>query len=326
MKSSRSVTVAALMVFGCVCAVRGQDMKLREEAINIVQRGTQLGQAAVWGTMRGSATFRATMPDGKEVDGSYSILRITEDDFRIEVQTPDFHAVWLRHEGKGIRWSSKEVTPPAALVVLQSLPGRVPKLVSQDVVRAILTTEAGGRVARCIEFDSITGEKTSANQICADAQTGAILSVRRGAVSIGYSRFFPYHEALIPGLVVYTENDLKVEMEFSVEEEHGPVDPAEFEAPPGVQLAPVCREFRAAIPNFAPQPEIGSGKGVTDVVVRAGVRKDGTVSAALVQSSSRPDLNEEALRVARRWTFAPEMCNGKPGISNVAIVLHFQGR
>ena len=75
-----------------------------------------------------------------------------------------------------------------------------------------------------------------------------------------------------------------------------------------------------------PQPEpAGRGPDV-DVVVRGVIGKDGKVHSALIQSSSRPDLNSEALTLVAQWVFLPGMCNGNPNSTEASFVVHFHGR
>jgi TonB family protein len=45
-----------------------------------------------------------------------------------------------------------------------------------------------------------------------------------------------------------------------------------------------------------------------------------------VQSSERPDLNDEALSIAQQWRFTPARCNGKPDPHEVDFTLEFKGR
>jgi hypothetical protein len=39
-----------------------------------------------------------------------------------------------------------------------------------DIIRSIQDSQINGRAARCIEFDTVVGEKRHANEICIDAQ------------------------------------------------------------------------------------------------------------------------------------------------------------
>jgi len=53
---------------------------------------------------------------------------------------------------------------------------------------------------------------------------------------------------------------------------------------------------------------------------------DGKIHDAVVQSSERPDLNEEAIEVIHQWIFTPALCDGQPAISEASFTLRFQGR
>jgi len=74
-----------------------------------------------------------------------------------------------------------------------------------------------------------------------------------------------------------------------------------------------------------PQPP-GTGGAIPNVVVHALIGADGLVREAASEDSDRPDLNQEALKIARGWTFTPAMCNGKPNPQQANLVVRFQGR
>jgi outer membrane biosynthesis protein TonB len=45
-----------------------------------------------------------------------------------------------------------------------------------------------------------------------------------------------------------------------------------------------------------------------------------------IQSSPRPDLNAEALKLVSTWKFLPLLCNDAPATVDGDFVVHFQGR
>jgi outer membrane biosynthesis protein TonB len=56
------------------------------------------------------------------------------------------------------------------------------------------------------------------------------------------------------------------------------------------------------------------------------IRQYGNAEALKIFSSSRPDLNDEALRIVSKWTFQPMMCNDVDVTQEADFVVHFQGR
>jgi TonB family protein len=75
-----------------------------------------------------------------------------------------------------------------------------------------------------------------------------------------------------------------------------------------------------------PQPKPGNGGGSFDIVLRGMIGADGKVHDAVVQSSERSDLEQEALTLIQQWVFTPAMCNGHPNPTQASFTLHFQGR
>ena len=63
-----------------------------------------------------------------------------------------------------------------------------------------------------------------------------------------------------------------------------------------------------------------------DIIVTGMIRESGKTEALKIQSSTRPDLNAEALSTVSRWTFQPMMCNGTLATQGTDFVVHFQGR
>ncbi len=47
---------------------------------------------------------------------------------------------------------------------------------------------------------------------------------------------------------------------------------------------------------------------------------------AVIESSDRPDLNDEAIKTALAWTFTPAQCNAQPTAAEANLVIRFQGR
>ncbi len=88
----------------------------------------------------------------------------------------------------------------------------------------------------------------------------------------------------------------------------------------------VCHNFREPIGIDMPMPKKGAGSGDYFVKVHGIVHPDGKVHDAVVQYSSLPALNQEALDLVSRWNYTVPMCDGKPNNQEVFIELHFEGR
>ena len=76
-----------------------------------------------------------------------------------------------------------------------------------------------------------------------------------------------------------------------------------------------------------PVPPAGNaGTGIIDVVVHGYIGGDGKLRHLQIDSSLRPDLNEEALTTVAQWKYAPLLCNDKPAMTTGDFVVHFQDR
>ena len=104
------------------------------------------------------------------------------------------------------------------------------------------------------------------------------------------------------------------------------LSPDMFTAPESAVVGVLCKTFRRAFGESMPQPPAGNGASVTQILVHAVIGLDGKVQDAVVESSDRPDLNDEALKTARSWTFTPSTCDGHPNIQEANLVIRFQGR
>jgi TonB family protein len=62
------------------------------------------------------------------------------------------------------------------------------------------------------------------------------------------------------------------------------------------------------------------------VAFKRRIRDNGKVDQVQIQSSSRPDLNAEALELVSTWKFLPLLCNDAPATVDGDFVVHFQGR
>jgi TonB family protein len=193
----------------------------------------------------------------------------------------------------------------------------------EDVIYAITNSSANGRPARCIEFNTIAGEKNNSNELCVDAQNGTLVQAKIDNQLIENSDFFPFAGALIPGTIRYSFNGIAhLEISQTMTELTNST-PNVLAAPPDAQIRRLCTTYRRAFGTNMPQPKPGHG-GEADVVLRGLIGVDGKVHDAVVQSSERPDLDLAALQLIQQWTFTPALCNGHPNQVQASFTLHFQ--
>ena len=216
-----------------------------------------------------------------------------------------------------------QVIPPPLADVLRLTPSLQVRFDHEDVIYAIIDSSAIDGPARCIEFNTIAGEKNNSNELCVDSKNGALVEAKLGAQLISYSDFFPFAGALVPGTVHYSFNGIPhLEISQTMTALTNST-PNVLAAPPNAQIRRRCTTYRRAFGINLPQPQPGHG-GDADLVVRGLIGVDGKVHDAVVQSSERPDLDPAALELVQQWTFTPAMCNGQPNESQASFTLHFQ--
>ncbi len=302
-----------------------QDLKIRQEAVQLLERGNSVSTSPKLPNLERVDTFRAFGDSGTK-EGSFSREVIQGVGRRDELRLGDYDLLNI--------WTDKQVavTGPAKLVPaeLQTVARITPlfhlNFDDQNVIHNITEANVNGRAARCIEFDTVHGDRTENNEICVDAANGAILREKVGPEEIDNSEFFSFAGALMPGRISYSfGNTQKIEITQTMTELTA-ADANVLAAPASASIHSICTGFRRPFGISMPQPPAGNGGTTFDVMIRARVGIDGRVYEPLVQSSDRPDLNSEALSVARQWTFTPAMCNGRPDPQEVGFTLHFQGR
>jgi TonB family protein len=86
-----------------------------------------------------------------------------------------------------------------------------------------------------------------------------------------------------------------------------------------------CKQFIRATAIDTPQPPIGPGQGVVDVVLRGFIDGQGHVLSPSVLESTRPDLNQTALQLVAKWTYQPARCDGNTAWWTSTFRVQFKG-
>jgi TonB family protein len=193
---------------------------------------------------------------------------------------------------------------------------------NQDVIRSIRDTAPD---ARCVQFDTISGDRLQSNEVCVDPHNGWLLSVRTGDTLTRNSNFFPFQDAFFPGHIERWSTGRKV-----IEIDHTLVlksdYPEDYFTPPEGSTSYICQQFRRAFEVNTPQPPAGSSIQITDIRLQGLIGANGQVSNLKPLESSHPDLNEEAVKLVSTWTFQPATCDGRPVIWGSTFTVHFKGR
>ncbi|HMD85463.1 MAG TPA: energy transducer TonB [Terriglobia bacterium] len=316
--------LVSLLLFSL--SVFAQDVKVRQEAIQLLERATAASTSPNLPNLERVDTFRVFDSDSPAQEGNFSRVVVQGTGRRDEVNLGSYHLVNIFTHGQVAIEGSSQIVPPSLEDVARLTPINLVSFDAEDIIHEIVDREAGGRVVRCIEFDTIRGQKTDGNEICVGSDNGVLVSMKVGNELIENSDFFPFAGALMPGKISYSVGG-KIRLEISqTMTELVDATPNVLAPPPNANILKMCTTFRRAIGISMPQPKQGGLDSDYEVVVRGDVGEDGKVHQAVVQESERPELNAEALSIAQSWVFTPARCDGKPYTTEVNLSLHFQGR
>jgi TonB family protein len=326
------VRLLSAIAFFCllVCASFAEDAQLRARAFQMAERAQEVSVPKVASAPivnETSLTFRALGADGAMHEGSYSRVFAGPTGTRLEYTSSDFHLVTIELPDRVAFIGPSRVLPPEFREMLKLLPIQLWHLDREDVIREIKKTNHKGVDAQCVQFDTIRGPDTFNNEFCFDASSGAQIYVRSANMELENSEFFDFSGAKLPGHIVVSRNGTEImDVRLTRRILTGELSPDMFTAPANAQVGMRCKTFRRAFGQSMPQPPAGNGASVTEILVHAVIGFDGKVQDAAVENSERPDLNEEALKTARSWTFTPATCNGQPNTQESNLVIRFQGR
>lgn len=319
-------TTTFLLGFLLLATAYAEDAQLRARAFELVEHSREVSTPKQSVANETVLTFRALGADGVLREGSYTRVFARDTGIREEYTFGDFHLVRINLSDRVAFVGPSRVLPAEVRETLMLVPIQTWRLDHEDVVRKIRKTDHKGQAAQCIEFDTIRGTEMNANELCVDGQTGAQIYDRSGNMELENSAFFDFAGAKLPGHIrQYRNGVLQLDIQLTRKVLEGPVSADMFTPPPGADIGMRCRTFLRAFGQSMPQPP-GNGGALTNIIVHAVIGTDGRVHDAVIESSDRPDLNGEALKVAQGWTFTPSMCNGQPNPQEANLVVRFQGR
>ena len=304
-----------------------QDIRVRQEAVRLLERGNAVTTPVKLPDLERVDTFRVFGPDQAVKEGTFTRVVIQKTGRRDETTFGDYHVIDVSVDRRGARVQTQVQAPAEVMTLLRVTPIYHVSFNDEDVIHAITNREVNGQPARCIEFDTVAGQKSHANEICVDGATGAIVLEKLNDERLENHDFFPFAGALIPARIDYSSTAASsMEIQQSMTVLTDPT-PNVLAAPPDARTySRGCKVFRRAFGQSMPQPKPGNGGTETDVIVRGMIYPDGRIHDAVVQSSERPELNGEALDIIHQWVFTPALCDGNPAISEASFALRFQGR
>ena len=263
---------------------------------------------------------------GEASEGTIKIGVKTRVNKRWEYTYGAYKLIRVQDGGELATYRSESAEPAALTSVRKLVPVFHGVFEPADMIRRIEDSTVDGRAARCIDFDTLKGDQQQSGQVCVDAQSGFLFSVRQGDATIRQSAYFRFNNAWLPGHIerwVGNEKLLEIDSKVVARTEY---PPEYFDYPANATIDHGCREFHRAFADRAPQPEprTQSNEAIT-VRVHGRVGKDGRTTALKVLDAVRPDLAEEALRVVSGWTFHPAMCEYQPATEETDFEVRFKG-
>jgi hypothetical protein len=304
-----------------------QDPNVRAQAVELLEKANGISLSPQMPNVKRTDEFQVLDTSSPVREGMFTREVIQGAGRREEMAFGDFHAVdvWTPSGLKDVRTS--EIRPAEVTTVMRFTPVWRVMFADDDVIRSIVDKAGEGeQKLRCIEFDTIRGQRTDNNEICVDAATGALARQKIGSQLVEYSEFFSFAGALLPGKIFYSSDGVrKLEIAQTMVELKDSADSV-LGAPPNADVRPWCTTYKRAIGERMPQPKEGNSGGNVDVVIRGMIGRDGRVHQAVVQSAERPDLGAEALTLVQQWVFSPAVCDGRPSTEEATLVMHFQRR
>jgi hypothetical protein len=323
----RSLGVLSLfLLFSPGSARAQQDIQLRARAITLVERANVASIARPFAPYEQTIVFHAYSPRKGTQEGRFTSVTIGPRAYRDEYEYADFHLLVVVN-GEMIADVGNRSVAPFEVRKLTSLnPINHVSFDTSDVIRGIKDASVAGRPAQCIEFDTIVGEKSDANEICVDQQLGTLARIHTGSETITNTDFFPLHGAQYPSHISYEDGEVRLDLEQTMTHFDGTPDPDLLVAPPDAKIMRVCVAYVRPYGQNLPQPKPGKGSQNVDVMLHGTIGADGKIHDPMINRSDREDLNDEAIRVFSTWTFTPAVCDGKPVEVPADITLHFQNR
>jgi TonB family protein len=302
-----------------------QEVLIREKAVTLLEHANSISTPHEFAGYEQVITFQSFSPSGSQ-SGRFTSVVHGPRSYRDEYEFGDFDLLVVVN-GSLIADVGDRAKAPLEIRRMTRLNRPYTARFDQsDIIRSIQDSQVNGRPARCIEFDTVVGEKSAANEICIDAQLGVVLRAHANNETITNSDFFAYRDTYLPAHITYEQTNLRMELEQSKKEIEGPFDPDFLTPPPNATVGKVCTTYRRPFGQVMTQPKPGSGSEKVDVMLHGTVRTDGGIRSVSIDRSDRPDLNQEAIKLFSTWQFSPAMCDGRAIEVPADVTLHFEGR
>jgi TonB family protein len=302
-----------------------QDVQLREKAITLLEHANSTSTPHEFASYDQVITFQSVSSAGTQ-RGQFTSVVQGPRSYRDEYQFGDYDLLVVVNGSLIADVGDRAKAPLEVRRMTRLNQPYTARFDQSDIIRSIQDSEVNGRPAHCIEFDTVVGEKSDANELCIDAQLGVVLRAHANNETITNSEFFAYRDTYLPARITYEQAGLRMELQQLKKEIEGSVNPDFLTPPPNALVGNVCTTYRRPFGQVMTQPKPGNGSEKVDVMLHGTVRTDGGIRSISVDRSDRPDLNEEAIKLFSVWQFSPAICDGTPMEVPADVTLHFEGR
>lgn len=286
--------VLLFVLLGVTCATSGaQDVQLRQKAVTMLEHADSLSTPQEFASYEQVITFQSFTSAGTQ-SGRFSSVVQGPRSYRDEYEFGSYHLLVVVNGSMIADVGDRSRAPLEVRRTTRLNQPYTARFDQSDIIRSIQDGQVNGRPAHCIEFDTVVGERTDANEICIDQQLGVLLRVHANNETVTNSDFFPYRNTYLPAHVTYEQASLRMEMEQSKKETAGPFDPDFLTPPANAVMMHVCTTYRRPFGQFMPQPKAGPGGGKMEVVLHGTVGTNGRIHDVSIDHSDREDLNAEA--------------------------------
>ncbi len=304
-----------------------EDSRLRAEAVRLLERANAVSTPA-WRaneTIIGFHLLDSAL--GTPADGELRISVAAPLVRRSEVAYGSYRYTEVYNLGQAAVARSEPAEPAVITHVRDLVPITLVNFDREDIIRSIDDATVDGRRARCIEFDSLSGDRQQSGQACTDSQEGWLLSLRQGNTTIRQSAFFRFGDAWLPGRIERLTGETPKLVITQIVQIRSEYPSGQFAFPDNATVRPICREYRRAYAINTPQPRAATNStDVVDIRVHGNIGENGRPTGVTAVDTARPELAAEAVRVVSSWSFQPAVCDGSPTIADAEFTVHFRGR
>ena len=302
----------------------GEKKDKQAEGLALIERARELSDIRAPGSppFRLEAKVEVLGPNGSWIDGTYSLLRLSSEKSREEINLPGYREVRVATGDKvwqvrNVRYMPLHVFQLREALQVQS---RL-KLEPKETIKKIRERRHKGSSEKCT---TVKVNEWTERELCFDEATGAIVSEKSWKMAYEYSDFLEWRGKVLPRSVRAREEGQEVVRVKTVEiiDAEAP-DLSQFEPPPGAAIKQGCDNPEPAEATETQEPvypDRAKRAGVSGIVsIYAVIGLDGTLHNPTLVRTAGPDLDSSAMSAVSRWRYRPAMCGGKPVESETVI-------